>query len=449
MLESLLTHLNETAQPVLHSLFTAKSFEAFLSECAGFLAAQPARLVADLASARLEANKRFENFSKLKAHATRSRSASVRAYMEALNKLEARFKTSPSNGLWEVLKKHSEHASSLLDELQVGGFADHLSVVVLEVLQEDLAKDAEALLKQIAKAKGGAEADEVSDEDIKVHDKFIKALEKEFEISVHHFEPINDGVFVFLDEENNDILLDKLKSLESILNDITDKHGYLLLRKGTPDDIVWGSYPNGMAKWMFIYCPQDSEQGGWGDSFKDMEDEVLSHAKELKNKEPKKTAKPGGDLKQESAGQRFRLTNSKGARATTVMARNSDDDQPCALCGHSYEAHEPDMQCHDGEAHGNRCACRAWKKPAKTHENMEKRFTKIVTNPETGRKRTVKYGQAGKAKDGKDRIRPGTAKGDAYCARSAKIKGDWASDPNSPNNLSRRKWKCKGSKSVK
>lgn len=416
MLESLLTHLNETAQPVLHSLFTAKSFEAFLSECAGFLAAQPARLVADLASARLEANKRFENFSKLKAHATRSRSASVRAYMEALNKLEARFKTSPSNGLWEVLKKHSEHASSLLDELQVGGFADHLSVVVLEVLQEDLAKDAEALLKQIAKAKGGAEADEVSDEDIKVHDKFIKALEKEFEISVHHFEPINDGVFVFLDEENNDILLDKLKSLESILNDITDKHGYLLLRKGTPDDIVWGSYPNGMAKWMFIYCPQDSEQGGWGDSFKDMEDEVLSHAKELKNKEPKKTAKPGGDLKQESAGQRFRLTNSKGARATTVMARNSDE---------------------------------AWKKLAKTHENMEKRFTKIVTNPETGRKRTVKYGQAGKAKDGKDRIRPGTAKGDAYCARSAKIKGDWASDPNSPNNLSRRKWKCKGSKSVK
>ena len=56
---------------------------------------------------------------------------------------------------------------------------------------------------------------------------------------------------------------------------------------------------------------------------------------------------------------------------------------------------------------------------------MEKRFTKVVTNPATGRKRTVKFGQAGKAADGGDRIRPGTAKGDAYCARSAKIKGDW------------------------
>jgi hypothetical protein len=80
---------------------------------------------------------------------------------------------------------------------------------------------------------------------------------------------------------------------------------------------------------------------------------------------------------------------------------------------------------------------------------MEKRFKKIVTNPDTGRKKTVKYGQAGKAADGGDRIRPGTAKGDAYCARSNAIKGDWRSDKNSPNNLSRRKWKCSGSKSMK
>ena len=80
---------------------------------------------------------------------------------------------------------------------------------------------------------------------------------------------------------------------------------------------------------------------------------------------------------------------------------------------------------------------------------MEKRFTKIVTNPATGRKRTVKFGQAGKAADGGDRIRPGTSKGDSYCARSNGIKGDWRSDKNSPNNLSRRKWKCRGDKSMK
>ncbi len=80
---------------------------------------------------------------------------------------------------------------------------------------------------------------------------------------------------------------------------------------------------------------------------------------------------------------------------------------------------------------------------------MKKRFKKVVTNPETGRKNTIRYGLAGMASDGKDRIRPSTKKADAYCARSAKIKGDWRDDPNSPNNLSRKKWKCKGSKSTK
>jgi hypothetical protein len=80
---------------------------------------------------------------------------------------------------------------------------------------------------------------------------------------------------------------------------------------------------------------------------------------------------------------------------------------------------------------------------------IKPRFSKTIVNPATGRKKTIEYGQAGKAKDGKDRIRPLTKKADAYCARSAKIKGDWKNDPNSPNRLSRKKWKCKGSKSMK
>ncbi len=80
---------------------------------------------------------------------------------------------------------------------------------------------------------------------------------------------------------------------------------------------------------------------------------------------------------------------------------------------------------------------------------IKKRFTKIVVNKATGRTRTVKYGQAGKAADGGDRIRPSTKKADAYCARSLKIKGDWKKDKNSPNALSRKKWKCKGAKSMR
>ena len=84
---------------------------------------------------------------------------------------------------------------------------------------------------------------------------------------------------------------------------------------------------------------------------------------------------------------------------------------------------------------------------------MEKRFSKVVKNPKTGRTKTIRYGQAGKAKDGGDRIRPGTAKGSSYCARSYGIKkrlsAEKQNDPNTPNNLSRKKWKCVGKVSKK
>ena len=62
----------------------------------------------------------------------------------------------------------------------------------------------------------------------------------------------------------------------------------------------------------------------------------------------------------------------------------------------------------------------------------------------------VSYGQAGSAADGGPRVRPGTAKGDAYCARSAaqmKAHPEAAANPNSPLRLSRERWKCSGSKS--
>jgi len=78
-----------------------------------------------------------------------------------------------------------------------------------------------------------------------------------------------------------------------------------------------------------------------------------------------------------------------------------------------------------------------------------KRFVKIVKTV-SGRTRKVSYGQAGKASDGGDRIRPGTSKGDSFCARSMGQMRDFpkaAKDPNSPLRLSRKKWKCLKDKS--
>jgi hypothetical protein len=64
--------------------------------------------------------------------------------------------------------------------------------------------------------------------------------------------------------------------------------------------------------------------------------------------------------------------------------------------------------------------------------------------------RKVSYGQAGEAKGGGPRVKPGTPKGDAYCARSAGQMRDFpkaAKDPNSPLRLSRERWKCSGATS--
>ena len=55
--------------------------------------------------------------------------------------------------------------------------------------------------------------------------------------------------------------------------------------------------------------------------------------------------------------------------------------------------------------------------------------------------KTVKFGAKGYS------IAPGTAKGDAYCARSAGIKP--CKNPPCANDLSRKAWGCVGKKSVK
>ena len=62
------------------------------------------------------------------------------------------------------------------------------------------------------------------------------------------------------------------------------------------------------------------------------------------------------------------------------------------------------------------CASLEEKKKKACKPSKGKRFAKRVD----GKCRS--FGQSGQAKGGGDRIRPGTKKGDAYCARSAGIK---------------------------
>jgi hypothetical protein len=91
----------------------------------------------------------------------------------------------------------------------------------------------------------------------------------------------------------------------------------------------------------------------------------------------------------------------------------------------------------DAASGGNPC----WEGDAEGVDG--KKYTKVVTNPETGRKRRIRYGAKGYT------IAPGTDKGDRYCARSF---GDMKSEGydcsgaerNTPLCLSRAKWRCSG-----
>jgi hypothetical protein len=84
--------------------------------------------------------------------------------------------------------------------------------------------------------------------------------------------------------------------------------------------------------------------------------------------------------------------------------------------------------------------------PTRRDTEDGKKYSKTVTNPETGRKNRIRYGAKGY------KIAPGTDKGDNYCARSfgdMKSHGKDCSGPdrNTPLCLSRAKWKCSGKSS--
>ncbi len=80
---------------------------------------------------------------------------------------------------------------------------------------------------------------------------------------------------------------------------------------------------------------------------------------------------------------------------------------------------------------------------AKSRKPAKGKAKAKIVKTKTGTKK-VSYGQKGA------KVKPSTKKGDSYCARSQgqmKKHPKAAKDPNSPLRLSRKRWKCSGSKS--
>ena len=160
------------------------------------------------------------------------------------------------------------------------------------------------------------------------------------------------------------------------------------------------------------------------DELEDIKDELegasKKHNKQAKQaKDIAKNSEKSRDAHEKQASDIKRIVKEEGYYEVDALNEN---EEYCPVCVKEQQIEEEK------------------KKPSKG-----KRFVKVVKG-KGGRTRKVSYGQAGKAKGGGDRIRPGTAKGDAYCARSAKIKK--CKNPPCANTLSRKKWKCKGNKSV-
>ena len=57
-----------------------------------------------------------------------------------------------------------------------------------------------------------------------------------------------------------------------------------------------------------------------------------------------------------------------------------------------------------------------------------------IRNPYTGKMQTVSMAVSWAGRPGKKR--------DAYCKRTARIKGSWKRNPKSKNLIQRRRWRC-------
>ena len=169
----------------------------------------------------------------------------------------------------------------------------------------------------------------------------------------------------------------------------------------------------------------------------------------LEEKRKKKRKKAGTESSKESSLRDwFGRKGAKGKKKGWVDCNAPDGKGGYKSCGRSsgekrkkYPACRPTPGACKERGKGKSWGKKAKKKKKPCKKAKGKRYVKRVN----GRCRC--FGQAGKAKGGGDRIRPGTKKGDAYCARSAKIKK--CKNPPCANDLSRKKWKCRGSKSMK
>jgi hypothetical protein len=134
----------------------------------------------------------------------------------------------------------------------------------------------------------------------------------------------------------------------------------------------------------------------------------------------------------------------EGWRAQRKASREGQHDKSATLDAEMNPSDDANMSEDEYEYWKAACAsCEV----VDAAEGGGKKYTHTYKDPKTGNTRKVRYGAKGYT------IAPGTKRGDSYCARS---EGDMKSegmdcsgaDKNTPMCLSRKKWRCRGAKSV-
>lgn len=190
-----------------------------------------------------KANKMIESILNLSRHCSRTVSKPLKKWIKFCEKTISAFKASPSKRLFEIMERQSFHSKTMLECVTRGKAVDSLAREIYQMVSSSVKTRDIRIMESLVD-----------------HSKFIQALEKNFDIKVKKYEPIRDGVFVYLDDPNTAKLSDVVSNSTSYITKIADELGYLLLRKGTPSDIQYGNFGEDASCWMFVYAPVTKEE---------------------------------------------------------------------------------------------------------------------------------------------------------------------------------------------
>lgn len=206
------------------------------------------------ANAFVESFKGWESsIRKAVRHTERTTQENLRTYVKLLSALRESYRLSPTYSAYKLLQHHCEHhLPEIMSDILNGSHSDALTGGVLEMLRKGIVSSEDNIGESLDK-----------EELTKIHDKFSRALEKKFKLSVGRIEPLGVGVYLLLDQEAHDELISAIADDIRSIEDFAAEHGYILLKKGLQAEINYGNFPSSHSRWLFVYSPNESsEQGG-------------------------------------------------------------------------------------------------------------------------------------------------------------------------------------------